>query len=231
MVRIAEQISFIVKHTWPDAVLVELDEKRYAAMAGGAGPGRTANRTEQDRELLDKVSKYQKRSAENNGAADTDEMLVAINTGKLVGAEIICIDMDAVQVMRDIENRMSFSERTKFSLSLKTDEIFGKSKKRFTRKQFVADEEGYVLRMREKYPTLVEKLVDERNAFMAKKINAASDKYNNMVVVVGDVHVRGLCELLEGTEIDVIRLADLLDSERMDEVRSRIWNRSGEAAE
>ena len=30
--KIEEPISFIIKNSWPDAVLVELDEKRYQVM-------------------------------------------------------------------------------------------------------------------------------------------------------------------------------------------------------
>ena len=230
-VRIAEQVSFIVKHTWPDAVLVELDDKRYNAMTNNTVSKNTEDASKRDRNLLGSIAKYQKKASENNGSGGTDEMLVAINTGKMVGADIICIDMDTAQVMRDVEDNMSFSERTRFSLSLKTDDLFGESKRKFTRKQFAADEESYVRNMREKYPTLVEKLVDERNIFMAGKIKEASERYNNLVVVVGDVHVKGLCGLLDGTEIEVIRLTDMLDAKRMDEVRSRIWNRSKEATE
>jgi pheromone shutdown protein TraB len=232
VVNISEQVSFIVKHTWPDAVLVELDERRYASLTDSKGGSRGRESSPDDsHRLLNDISKHQKRTSEKNGAGDTDEMLTAIYAGKMAGAEIICIDKDAAEIMGNVEDGMSLSERTRFSLSLRTDELFRKSKRRFTRKKFVADEEAYVQNMRRKYPTLVEKLVDERNAFMAERIKAASERYNNMIVVVGDVHVKGLCDLLDGMEIYTIRLADMMDKERMDEIRSRIWNRSREATQ
>jgi pheromone shutdown protein TraB len=73
-----------------------------------------------------------------------------------------------------------------------------------------------------------EKLIDERNEYMAARIRDALEKYNNMVVVVGDAHVRGLCDLLEGTEIEKIRLADMMDQDSMNNIKSRVWNRKTE---
>jgi len=228
VVRISEQVSFIVKHTWPDAVLVELDEKRYSALMRDRSHNVPDNPQKRKKGLLGGVSEYQNKASEKNDASDADEMLTAINTGKAVGAEIVCIDQDIEQVMREIEENMSFSERTRFSLSLRFDKS---SKKRSSREQFVADEETYLENMRRKYPTLVEKLVEERNAFMAEKIREASEKYKNIVVVVGDVHVKGLCDILNDKEIDAIRLSDLIDVESMNKIRSRIWNKKAEAFE
>jgi len=229
VVRISEQVSFIVKHTWPDAVLVELDEKRYASLTDRTSQDVPGSPSKRPRGLMRNVSDHQNKASEKNDASDADEMLVAINTGKAVGAEIICIDKDAEQVMKEVEENMSFSERTRFSLSLRTDKLSGK--KRSSRKQYAADEGSYMQNMRKKYPTLVEKLVEERNAFMAEKIIAASEKYKNIVVVVGDVHVKGICEMLEGLEIDTIRLAEMMDPESMSKIRSRIWDRRAEASE
>ena len=58
---------------------------------------------------------------------------------------------------------------------------------------------------------------------MAEQINKASDTYSNMVVVVGDAHVEGICRLLKDPEVRKIRLADLRDRERMDKVRAMVW--------
>jgi len=229
VVRISEQVSFIVKHTWPDAVLVELDEKRYSSLTQDKERNVPGNPPKRPRGLFRDVSDYQNKASEKNDSGDADEMLAAIYTGKTVGAEIICIDKDAEQVMKEVEENMSFSERTRFSFSLRTENLSGK--KRSSRKQFAADEESYLENMRRKYPTLVEKLVEERNAFMAEKIKAASEKYKNIVVVVGDVHVKGICDILDGIEIDAIRLADLMDPESMNKIRSRIWNKKAEASE
>ena len=54
-------------------------------------------------------------------------------------------------------------------------------------------------------------------------MNKASEKYSNIVVVVGDGHVEGICALLKDPVIRKIRLADLLDKERMDSVRNMVY--------
>jgi pheromone shutdown protein TraB len=105
-----------------------------------------------------------------------------------------------------------------------SDSIGGSRKVQKVHSDFAADEEAYIEAMRRKYPTLVRKLIDDRNASMAEQINKASEKYNNMVVVVGDAHVEGICRLLKDPVIRKIRLSDLMDKERMDKVRQMVWN-------
>ncbi|MDR3075647.1 MAG: TraB/GumN family protein [Candidatus Methanoplasma sp.] len=225
--RISEQISFIVKYTWPDAVLVELDESRYVSLTSeGAGKG-----LKNSPKLYRGSAEYQNRMSEKNGVFPGGDLVAAIFAGRIVGAEIICIDKDAKQTMKEVEDEMSFSERVRWSVSLVTDNLFGKKRINVTRKSFVDNEEEYIRRMRRRFPTLVEKLIDERDAYMAERIREASEKYNNVVVVVGDAHIRGICEILDGIEIEKIRLADMMDQERMDRVRSRIWNGKPEKEE
>ena len=77
--------------------------------------------------------------------------------------------------------------------------------------------------MRRKYPTLVRKLIDERNQHMAEQILEAAKTHSNMVVIVGDAHVEGICRLLGDAQVRKVRLADLMDRERMDRVRDMIW--------
>ena len=178
--NLAEPVSFIVKNTWPDAVLIELDVSRYNS-------------------------------------------LMKAQTGRLAGAEIIPIDTNAMQVLNEMWSEMSAMERLRYKLSGISDSIGGKRKVEQVQASFAEDEERYIEAMRRKYPTLVRKLIDERNAHMAEQINRASETYHNMVVVVGDAHVEGISRLLKDPEVRKIRLADLRDRERMDRVRDMVW--------
>lgn len=226
--RISEQVSFIVKYTWPDAVLVELDEKRYAALMSGPGDRKGSESTPK---LYREAAEYQNKISEKNETPLGGDMLAAINAGKILGADIICIDKDAEQTMREVEDGMAFFERTRYSFSSATDGLWGRKKVNAAKKSFAADEEEYFRKMRRKFPTLVEKLIDERNVYMAERIKEALEKYKNIVVVVGDAHVRGISELLGDAEIDMIRLADMMDQESMNGIKSRIWNRKAEGSE
>jgi len=223
---IAEPVSFIIKHTWPEAVLVELDENRFNALMNSNGKKATdPNDLSKDiPKIYRESARYQDKMSAENGVQTGSELLAAINSGRLLGAEIICIDRDAEQVMRELEEEMTFMEKRKYSISSFTDRLFGQKKVESTQNEFSANEEKYVENMRKRYPTLVRKLIDERNEFMADKIRTVLEKYNNVVVVVGDAHVEGLCKILEDHPIRKIRLIELMAKERMDEIRSQIWN-------
>ena len=221
--KLAEPVSFIVKNTWPDAVLIELDVSRYNSLMKAQDEG---VRLEDQREMsaiYRQTAKYQQRMSEEYDTQVGGEFLAAINTGRLAGAEIIPIDTNAMQVLNEMWSEMSAMERLRYKLSGISDSIGGKRKVEQVQASFAEDEERYIEAMRRKYPTLVRKLIDERNAHMAEQINRASETYHNMVVVVGDAHVEGISRLLNDPEVRKIRLADLRDRERMDRVRDMVW--------
>jgi len=226
--KIADQVSFIVKYSWPDAVLVELDERRYVALTNDSGDRKTSESTSR---LYRESAEYQNKISEKNGSRPGGELLAAILAGKIVGAEIICIDKDAEQMMREVEEEMTTLERMRFSISTVTDLLFGRNRINVANEKFAANEETYIRKMRKRFPTLVRKLIDERDVYMAERIRGASEKYKNMVVVVGDAHVRGLCELLDGIDIEIIRLAEMMDQKSMNNIKSRIWNRKPEESQ
>ncbi len=226
--NLAEPVSFIVKNTWPDAVLIELDVSRYQYLMN-----RQENPEQEDSAagasaIYKQTAKYQQKMSEENGTQVGGEFLAAVNTGRLAGAEIIPIDTNAMQVLDQMWDEMSFKEKVRYRLSGISDSIGGMRKVEDVQTQFAQDEERYIEGMRRKYPTLVRKLIDERNEHMAEQINKASETHSNMVVVVGDAHVEGICKLLKDPEIRKIRLADLRDRERMDKVRSMVWKGEGE---
>lgn len=221
--NLAEPVAFIVKNTWPDAVLVELDKGRLNAMMQASEGGQPAEGGPEPSPIYMQTAKYQQRMSEEHGAQLGGEFMAAINAGRLAGADIVTIDTDAMRVMDEMWEEMSFSERFRYRLSGISDSIGGKRKVASVQKSFADNEEDYIAGMRRKYPTLVRKLIDERNRYMADQILEASKRYSNMVAIVGDAHVEGICALLGDMEVRKVRLADLMDRERMDRVRDMIW--------
>lgn len=221
--NLAEPVAFIVKNTWPDAVLLELDMGRLRAMTADAAGETPKDSEEKPSAIYMQTSRYQQRMSEEHGAQLGGEFLAAVNAAKLVSAEVVPIDTDAMKVMNEMWDEMSAMERFRYRLSGISDSIGGKRKVASVQKSFADNEDAYIEGMRRKYPTLVRKLIDERNQHMADQINEYSKKYSNMVVIVGDAHVEGIVKLLDETEIRKIRLADLMDSERMNRVRNEIW--------
>ena len=220
--NLAEPVAFIVKNTWPDAVLLELDVGRMNAMTVAQSGDAPAEEPERSA-IYRQTARYQQRMSEEHGAKLGGEFLAAINAGKLAGAAIIPIDTDAMRVMNEMWAEMSTKERIRYRLSGISDSIGGKRKVADVQKSFANDEEAYIEGMRRRYPTLVRKLIDERNQHMADQINKASEIYRNMVVIVGDAHVEGISKLLTENNVRKVRLADLMDNERMATVRDMIW--------
>lgn len=220
--NLAEPVAFIVKNTWPDAVLLELDVGRMNAMTVAQSGDAPAEEPEMSA-IYRQTARYQQRMSEEHGAKLGGEFLAAINAGKLAGAAIIPIDTDAMRVMNEMWAEMSTKERIRYRLSGISDSIGGKRKVADVQKSFANDEEAYIEGMRRRYPTLVRKLIDERNQYMADQINKASETYSNIVVIVGDAHVEGISKLLTENDIRKVRLADLMDNERMATVRDMVW--------
>lgn len=224
--NLAEPVSFIVKNTWPDAVLVELDMSRYNTLVANQQAIAEGGDVKGDREmspLMKQTAEYQQKMAKKNDTQVGGEFLAAINSGRLAGAEIVPIDTDAMNALDSMWDEMSTGERLRYRLSGITDSLGGMKKVRKTHKDFSDNEVDYVEAMRKKYPTMVRKLIDERNEYMAEQINQCSERFSNMIVVVGDAHVEGICALLKDKDIRKIRLNDLLDPERMNKVRDLVW--------
>lgn len=221
--NLAEPVSFIVKNTWPDAVLIELDRARYETMMNDYN-GVKPKGDQKMSAIYANTAKYQQKMSEQSGSKVGSEFLAAVNTAKLMNAAVIPIDTNAMQVMNEMWDEMSAGEKLRYRLSGFKDSFGGIKKVEKTHKQFAANEEDYVENMRKRYPTLVRKLIDERNEYMAEQINALSDTYSNMVVVVGDAHVEGLCKLLKEEHIRKIRLSDIMDREKMNKIRQMIWD-------
>jgi len=221
--NLAEPVSFIVKNTWPDAVLVELDKGRYTAMMNDYN-GVKSKETKEMSSIYASTAKYQQKMSEQSGSQVGSEFLAAINTGKLLNADIIPIDTDAMRVMNEMWDEMSASEKIRYRLSSFRDSFSGIKKVEDTHSKFAANEVDYIEDMRRRYPTLVRKLIDERNVYMADQINALTGKYKNMVVIVGDAHVEGIFKLLKDEHIRKIRLSDLMDHEKMAQIRQMVWD-------
>jgi pheromone shutdown protein TraB len=217
--KIAEPVAFIVKNIWPDAVLVELDPSRYSAITSAE----QRENTDSPRAYRS-MARYQKRMAEEYGSNVGAEFVAAIETGRTIGAAIEFIDRDAADTMHEVWKEMPFFEKIRFSLSTFGDRFRPKRRADDAINDFMENEEQVMADMRKRYPTIVRKLIDERDIHMSEKIREASSKYGNIVVVVGDGHVEGIAKLLGDESIRKIRLKTLMDTESMNSLRKELWS-------
>lgn len=221
--KIEEPIRFIIKNFWPDAVLVELDEKRYQAMDGTYEHPKDAKPIKIPR-MVKRIGRNQDRTSAQFGAQTGFELLEACKTGEASGAEVILMDGDAVEFLVRMWNEMSFVEKLRWKFSGLKNSFTSKKSTEKSHENFAEQEKEHIASLRRRYPTMMRILHDERNENMAKEIVKASEKYEKMVAVVGDAHVLGLIELLpEDMEIRTIRLAEIRDEERISKIMADIW--------
>lgn len=225
--NISEQIMFLVKQIWPQAVLVELDESRLRMLeASRSELQEKAGEEQQELPWIYRSSaKYQARMAKKYGTRTGNELLTAVQTGRLVGAEIGTIDMDVVKLTQEMWDEMPFFERARYTISTVIDRFGGKRRAEKAVEDFTEREDKTLATMRRRYPTLIRKLIDERNDYMAERIAGYVERYDNIVVVVGDTHVEGLSKHFEDMEIRKIRLGDILNKESLDRIKAEVWNR------
>jgi pheromone shutdown protein TraB len=223
---VGEPVSFIIRHYWPDAVLVELDVKRYEAASGKGSMEKDSSRKLPW--IYRSTARYQSKMAGEYGSEVGGELLAAVNAGRMLGAEVLFIDSDAELTLAEAWEEMSLAERSRYALSMFRDRILGRRKVEETQKEFSENEAEYMAAMRRRYPVLVRKLIDERDAAMADQIMKAAERHDRMVVVVGDAHVEGICARLS-SEMKKIRLKDLLDREALHHIKDEVWG--GQAAE
>ena len=227
--RLQEQILFLVKHIWPDCVLVELDYTRYQMLTAPKKEGPEAEKEAEEASKKDpwiyrNTAKYQKRMAQEHKSDVGSELITAVNAGRLLGAEIGFIDTNAANVVGEMWQEMSFREKFRYTLSTYKDRVVGKKGTDQVIKDFSENEDKMMADMRRKYPTLVRKLIDERNVHMAEQIRKYNETYHNIFVVCGDAHVEGISSLLSDLEIFKIRLGDIVDEERFKIICKTVWD-------
>ena len=227
--KLSEPIMFLIKHIWPEAVLVELDYTRFKMLTeqqeSGAKPAESEDKSPW---IYRRAAKYQQKMAKEHGSDVGSELVTAALIGRQIGAEVAFIDTNAAQVMNEMWEEMPFREKMRYTISTYTDGFRGKKRADSVAKEFGENEEAMIADMRRKYPTLVRKLIDERNELMARQIRSYSEKYDKIVVVCGDAHVEGISSHLPDLQIKKIRLRDITDKQRLDKIRSEAWNHEGD---
>ncbi|MDR0523003.1 MAG: TraB/GumN family protein [Candidatus Methanoplasma sp.] len=205
---IAEPTAFIIRNLWPGAVLVEADEPPRAGSP----------------RIYAKAMEGQAERARRNGVRAGGELASAAEAGRAVGAEVIRMDTGAARAMEEMWAEMPLGEKARYAASGFMDRALRRGRPvKFGAK--APERDGAEIRRR-RYPTMVRKLIDERDERMASEIEKALARHEDVVAVVGDGHVDGICRILGRGDVRTVRLRELLDSEAMGRVRSAIWEGS-----
>ena len=205
---LSSKIIQLIEEKSPDVVCVELDEKRFAAMMSG-------DKNSRNIPLMYRIlSKFQQRVAEWYGTRVGEEMITAIDLAKSKGIPVKFIDMDAEEIFRKFWKSMSLREKFRIIFS----GIFGLIGRRSTIEKeinkFKDRVDEVIEEIGKSFPSLKRVLIDERNEYMAKRLEELSREYEKIIAFVGDGHIPGIEEYLRSRniEVEVVRLRDLQDS-------------------
>ncbi len=158
------------------------------------------------------LSFFQENVAKKYDTTSGSEMLAGARAAKDVGADVALIDMDSIEVFRKIWKNMSFKEKIRLGMgSVASIFVLFVNKKAIDReiKDFEDHTEEYMDSFEEQMPTLKHVLIDERNEYMASNIRKLSEKYHNIIVLIGDGHIEGLKKMLADLSPEVVRLSSL----------------------
>lgn len=211
----------------PEVVAVELDESRRDALQDKARweetPVTEIIRGGKAPLILAQVvlSNYQRRIAEETGVEPGADMKAALEAADATGSEVVLADRDLGITLRRAWRRMGWRERARVGWELwkgllgvdgtdevDVDEIL---------------EEDVVTQLMEELaefaPSVSEVLVDERDAYLAGRIQAARERTDGTVLaVVGAGHLQGVRAYLE----EPGRIPDLEALETVPEPRFRV---------
>ncbi len=205
-----ELVKRVIEEEHPDGVCVELDPKRFEALSS---PTRWESldlkeiiRKKQLSTLMANLvlASFQKRLGDKLGVAPGTEMLEAIRMSEKHNIPFTLGDRDVRVTMRRAWRNTPFWRKSLLMSSLMlsifdTTEV-SEDEIRNLKKQDVLSE--MMKELGKEVPTLKEVLIDERDLYLAKKIDEAPGE--RTIGVVGAGHVEGITRTLnEKTEISL----------------------------
>ncbi len=179
----------------PEVVGVELCPSRYLILTSRArgSLGKPQGGQLQSTVFSRLIYLLQKRVSQQTGMPAGEEMLTAVNSAREIGARVELLDQDINLTLQRLVSRMGLREKMRLGLELLLAFVpFGNRVKLET----VMEEQviGVLLaELKRTSPTSYEVLIQERDEFMAAKIErlvAASS--GKVVCVVGAGHIPGI---------------------------------------
>jgi len=144
------------------------------------------------------LSYLQRRIGDDLGVKPGSEMLAAIETAEEIGAKVALIDRDISVTLKRALNKMTFFEKAKFVYGILAS-FFSKEEIDDVESIKDGDTLNEVMEYFKKMsPKAYDVLVTERDAYMAHMLQDINDE--NVVVVVGAGHKRGISEYMDHPE-------------------------------
>lgn len=203
---ISDNVKNFIRQRRPDLVCLELDPSRYQALISKERSGEVP--------LQYAILAFlQKRLAGKFETEAGEEMVTAARAAGEVGARVALIDMDATSIFSAMWRRMSFKEKVSLMFGALVGLVASKESVEREMQNYTTNEDTYLQKVAEEFPTIKQVLIDDRNKFMADRLRDISSKHSNVFAVIGDGHIPGLLEQLGPLEVKAIRLRDVRTGE------------------
>jgi pheromone shutdown-related protein TraB len=206
-----QEVRETIEQEHPDAVGVELCEKRYELL--------TERKQWEEQEVFKIIregktylflanlllSRFQKKVGEELGSEPGAEMIEAIKIAKDHDIPILLLDREISTTLRRAWHAMGISEKLKLiyaliaGLFVDTEEVMEELKNHDVITELMEE-------LAEQAPGAKKALIDERDQYIASKIKESE---GNMVAVVGAGHLKGITSLLKENEVSREGLDDL----------------------
>lgn len=198
-----ELVHKVIAEEKPDCVCVELDERRYRALAEKSRwEGLDLREVIRHRQLATLLlnfilSSYQRRLGGKLGVMPGSELLEATRTADALGIPVALCDRDIRITLRRAWSALSLWDKSKLIasalLGLTAEQQLDEAELRRIRERDVLSE--LMNELGRVMPPLRRVLIDERDGYLAQKIRETPGK--KLVVVVGAGHVAGMRRALE----------------------------------
>lgn len=199
------KVKSLIKSYSPDAVCVELDEKRLE---------RLRNKRFFPIGLF---SLIQKLIAMRYGTQPGNDMLGAVEGAEEIGTPYFLIDknIDSVvpklqgALIKEFINPLELLRKLFVSMSISRNQLpalYNRDAIELLVYDFEHNPEKYRSQFEQLFPFMKKILLDEREEHMSREIRKLHERYENIFVVVGAGHVSGLERSLFDLEVHLVKL-------------------------
>ena len=210
-----EEVLSTIREEKPDAVAVELCQARYDIMKNPlAWQNMDIFKVIKEKKTAFLMANlvmasFQRRIGEKLGVKPGDEMRAAIEEAEASGMEVVLVDRNVQITLARAWRGLGFWEKMKLLYGALTsifevEELGEKDIERLKEKDALT---SAVEEMARYAPTIKQVLIDERDAYMARKL--ADIPRGKVVGIIGAGHMKGILSQIENPVEDLARLEEV----------------------
>ncbi len=197
------EVKEIIKSIQPDTVCVELCKARYESMFHedkwkNMDIVKVIKENKAFYLLIQLVlSSFYKKIGDKLGVRPGADMIEAVNVAREIGAEVVLADRDVNVTLKRVWGYLGFFKKLKL-VTMLIGSIFSREEITEEDIERLKEKDQLQIALEEvsrHFPEVKERLIDERDIYLAEKIKSAPGQ--KIVAVVGAGHVKGIVENLD----------------------------------